>query len=85
MKYNYPQIYQDIKNLGLLSTSQKYHLSRSRLLSIRMYGDVFTKSCRTQISNSLKSFTPRELMEELSSRGYSGTLEYTQKININDF
>ena len=31
----------------------------------------------------LAEFTPRELMEELSARGYHGTLEYIQRHQIN--
>lgn len=33
----------------------------------------------------LADFTPRELMEELARRGYTGELTYTMKIDITDF
>ena len=33
----------------------------------------------------LRSFTPRELMAELSRRGYKGELTFTQTIDINNF
>ena len=37
--------------------------------------------------NTLSDFTPRELMQELAKRGYTGTLEYVEvhKINIENF
>lgn len=36
------------------------------------------KQIETMKSMRLKDFTPRELMEELASRGYRGKLTYTQ-------
>ena len=33
----------------------------------------------------LESYTPRELMEELARRGYTGELTYTMKIDITNF
>lgn len=33
----------------------------------------------------LEQFTPRELMEELARRGYTGELTYTMKIDITNF
>ena len=33
-------------------------------------------------SNPLSSFTPRELMQELYSRGFEGELTYTSKITL---
>ena len=33
----------------------------------------------------LEQFTPRELMKELSKRGYKGKLFYTQEIDISNF
>lgn len=30
----------------------------------------------------LAKFTPRQLMDELKARGYSGELQYTQKIKL---
>lgn len=84
-KHNYIQIYQDIKSLGIDQTAKKYSLSKPHISSIRMYGDTFTSACRSQLSQGLKSYTPRDLMQELASRGYKGTLHYTQDININDF
>lgn len=34
-------------------------------------------------SDDLKTYTARQLMEELAKRGYRGELEYVKKININ--
>ena len=34
--------------------------------------------------NPLSSFTPRQLMNELASRGYKGHLSYTMDIDINN-
>lgn len=47
-----------------------------------------TAKRRERISNlengnpKLKDFTPRQLMDELISRGYRGELIYTQKIKL---
>lgn len=35
------------------------------------------------VSDELKTYTARQLMEELAKRGYRGELEYVKKININ--
>lgn len=35
------------------------------------------------VSDELKMYTSRQLMEELAKRGYRGELEYVKKININ--
>lgn len=35
------------------------------------------------VSEELKMYTSRQLMEELAKRGYRGELEYVKKININ--
>lgn len=35
------------------------------------------------VSEELKMYTSRRLMEELAKRGYRGELEYVKKININ--
>lgn len=35
------------------------------------------------ISEELKMYTSRQLMEELAKRGYRGELEYVKKISIN--
>lgn len=45
-----------------------------------------TKSLETELLNArnlrLQDFTPRELMEELARRGYTGKLEYVEKHTI---
>lgn len=38
-----------------------------------------------EIRNALSSFTSRQLMEELASRGYKGELTFLQRIDITNF
>lgn len=43
----------------------------------------FTKPLKeVQVVKDLSSFTPRQLIDELRSRGYTGELQYTQKIKV---
>ena len=36
------------------------------------------------VSEELKIYTSRQLMEELTKRGYRGELEYVKKVNLNN-
>lgn len=36
------------------------------------------------VSEELKMYTSRQLMEELAKRGYRGELEYVKKVNLNN-
>lgn len=55
---------------------------------VQNYKQKRTVKRRERISNlengnpKLKDFTPRQLMDELISRGYRGELIYTQKIKL---
>lgn len=40
---------------------------------------------KSERQKMLEQFTPRELMEELARRGYTGELTYTMKIDITNF
>lgn len=40
---------------------------------------------KSERQKMLESYTPRELMEELARRGYTGELTYTMKIDITNF
>ena len=40
---------------------------------------------KSERQKMLEQFTPRELMEELARRGYTGELTYTMKIDITKF
>lgn len=40
---------------------------------------------KSERQKMLKQYTPRELMEELARRGYTGELRYTTKIDITNF
>ena len=40
---------------------------------------------KSERQKMLEQYTPRELMEELARRGYTGELTYTMKIDITNF
>lgn len=40
---------------------------------------------KSERQKMLESYTPRELMNELARRGYTGELTYTMKIDITNF
>ena len=40
---------------------------------------------KSEHQKMLEQYTPRELMEELARRGYTGELTYTMKIDITNF
>ena len=40
---------------------------------------------KNECQKMLEQYTPRELMEELARRGYTGELTYTMKIDITNF
>ena len=44
--------------------------------------DEFIPTPSGGVNLALKDFTPRELIEELRSRGYSGKLTITREINV---
>ena len=47
--------------------------------------ETICRACKTKIKGSnpeLLKFTPRELIDELSARGYHGTLELVQRHQI---
>lgn len=44
----------------------------------RIRGRCINKGCNPELSQ----FTPRQLIEELRARGYSGEIQYVQKIKL---
>lgn len=85
-KYDYCEIYSAVKS-GLTKEEVKelYGVSDATLGIIITAGDAFTGFVPDQ--HPLSKFTPRQLMEELKRRGYTGKLQYVEvkTIDLNTF
>lgn len=65
-----------------MSVTEKGHQKKKKEKAEALY-----KQLEEARKARLSEFTPRELMQELASRGYEGTLRYTQvqEIDISNF
>ena len=80
-KYDYREIYLAAKNgMSRNELKEMYGIPANTLATIITMGDVFTGLAKNE--QPLSKFTPRQLMEELASRGYTGQLKYTQTIDL---
>lgn len=83
-KFDYLEVYLYAKEHGIDKASENYGLSKSRIYNTVSVGNDFLKDRPVpHNAKTIDKFTPREMMEELSKRGYHGKLEYTQVIDIN--
>jgi hypothetical protein len=80
-KYDFAEIYFAVKNgLSKQEAVEKFHVSRNYLHLIIVAGNAFANY--KPKANPLEDFTPRQLMEELKRRGYTGKLQYVEVKNI---
>jgi len=76
-KFDYPAIYIAVKNgLSKREAMEQFNVSSATLGIIMTAGDAF--SAYTPKDNPLGDFTPRQLMEELRRRGYTGKLQFVE-------
>lgn len=76
-KFDYPAIYVAVKNgLTKQEAVEKFNVSPATLGIIMTAGDAF--SDYKPKANPLGDFTPRQLMEELRRRGYTGKLQFVE-------
>ena len=76
-KFDYAAIYYAVKNgLSKDEAIEKYGVSSATLGTIMTAGDAFTDY--KPKDNPLFDYTPRQLMEELKRRGYTGRLQYVE-------
>lgn len=61
---------------------QKESFERRKAAAKQLALEKIIVPLRGQSDSPLAGFTPRQLMEELKSRGYSGKLTYTNVIDI---
>jgi hypothetical protein len=74
------------KEHGKKAAAADLGISQSHVSYIVAIGDAFMgeKSVEKN-AKTIDKFTPRELMEELARRGYTGKLSFTQTIDITSF
>lgn len=73
-KFDYPAIYVAVKNgLSKQEAVEKFNVSLATLGIIMTAGDAFVDY--KPKDNPLGDYTPRQLLEELKRRGYSGKLQ----------
>ena len=80
-KYDFAEIYFAVKNgLSKQEAVEKFQVSMPYLKLIMTAGNAFANY--KPKANPLEDFTPRQLMEELKRRGYTGKLQYVEVKNI---
>jgi hypothetical protein len=80
-KYDFAEIYFAVKNgLSKREAVEKFHVSLPYLKLIITAGNAFVNY--KPKANPLEDFTPRQLMEELKRRGYTGRLQYVEVKDI---
>lgn len=85
-KYDYREVYLAAKELGKKAACEMYGINMTRMNTIICVGDDLMKNEPIpKNAKTIDKFQPRELMEELARRGYTGQLSYTQKIDITSF
>lgn len=67
--------------IALLVTHSQQETAKIAGVGLSTVGRI-NKELRTDESNPLAAYTPRQLMQELRRRGYTGPLQYVQKIDI---
>lgn len=76
-KFDFAEIYFAIKNgLSKQEAAEKFNVSISYLKLIITAGNAFANY--KPKDNPLEDFTPRQLMEELKRREYTGKLQYVE-------
>lgn len=74
------------KEYGKKATMEAYGASEATVSSVISIGDAITENRPIQKdAKTLDKYSPRELMQELSRRGYEGRLTYKQVIDITNF
>ena len=76
-KFDYQAIYFAVKNgLSKEEAAEQFNVSPSTLGIIMTAGDAFANY--QPKDNPLADYTPRQLMEELKRRGYTGKLQFVE-------
>lgn len=84
--YDYLEIYRFAKEHGRDAACAEFGISRNRLNAAIVMGDDFIRERPVPANaKTLDKFAPRELMEELARRGYTGKLSYTKTVDITNF
>jgi len=79
-KCNYRDVYFYAKEHGKEEAAKEYGLSIQRInTTLLIGGDIINGGEKLP---PLKNFTPRQLMEELAERGFTGKLAYTQTVDL---
>ena len=65
--------------------SQKAHDNKIRKQQEEEMAKAREDAKKSERQKMLEQYTPRELMNELARRGYTGELTYTMKIDITNF
>ena len=76
-KFDYAAIYFAVKNgLSRKEAMEQFKVSDATLSAIMTAGDAFIDYKPKE--NPLADYTPRQLMEELKRRGYTGKLQFVE-------
>lgn len=81
-KVNACDVYAYAKSRGVKAAADQYKYSTGRIEAFVEAIDSYVKVVKDK---GLSSYSPRDLMEELAGRGYTGKLAYTQEIDITNF
>ena len=85
-KVDYIDVYFYAKEHGKKAASEQFNLSMSRVANTVLLGDVSMADKPVEKhAKTIDKYSPRELMEELARRGYTGKLQFTQTIDITSF
>ena len=85
-KFDYREIYLYAKEYGKKAAMEAFNASEGTVQYVISIGDAVLEGRKPQKdAKTLDQYSPRELMTELSRRGYEGKLTYKQVIDISNF